>query len=533
MNSNTESKFIKHTSCDECGSSDGNALYDDNHTYCHVCSTYNSGKEGSFPEKSNKSKRQENLMQIKGEVKAIPDRGITSSTCEFYGVTQTADSHYYPYSDADGTTVAAKVRKISTKDFSTQGAWKDATLFGQQKFSKGGKYLTITEGEIDTLAAFQLMGSKWPVVSIRNGAQAAVKDIRANFEYVDSFDEVVICFDSDAPGKKAALEVANLLGSKAKVFKHAEGFKDAADYLKERATADFTKLWWASEKWKPEGIVTVSDIKERLLTPPTPGVPWCFPTLTELTYGRRKGELYAFGAGVGVGKTDVFTQQISYDIETLNEKVGVIYLEQNVVETAQRVAGKLDKRLYHVPDADWTREQYVASVDRLEQRGQLYMMEHFGAMDWNTIKGIIRYFAKAFDIKMIYLDHLTALSANEQDERRALDGIMADMASLAQQDGLIIHFISHLTTPDGKPHEEGGRVMEKHFTGSRAIARWSHYMFGLERDKQAEDPIMRQTTTFRVLKDRFTGRATAEKFGLRYDKNTGILTECELVEETL
>jgi twinkle protein len=58
-------------------------------------------------------------------------------------------------------------------------------------------------------------------------------------------------------------------------------------------------------------------------------------------------------------------------------------------------------------------------------------------------------------------------------------------------------------------------------------------MFGLERDKQAEDPIMRQTTTFRVLKDRFTGRAPAEKFGLRYDKNTGILTECELVEETL
>ena len=27
-----------------------------------------------------------------------------------------------------------------------------------------------------------------------------------------------------------------------------------------------------------------------------PGVPWCFETLTDLTYGRRKGELYAFGA---------------------------------------------------------------------------------------------------------------------------------------------------------------------------------------------------------------------------------------------
>jgi twinkle protein len=144
------------------------------------------------------------------------------------------------------------------------------------------------------------------------------------------------------------------------------------------------------------------------------------------------------------------------------------------------------------------------------------------------VKNIIRYFSKAYGIKLIYLDHLTALSANEQDERRALDGIMADMASLAQSDGLIIHFVSHLTTPEGKPHEEGGRVMEKHFTGSRAIARWSHYMFGLERNKQDEDPVKRQTTTFRVLKDRFSGRATAEKFGLFYNRETGILNECAL-----
>jgi twinkle protein len=53
-------------------------------------------------------------------------------------------------------------------------------------------------------------------------------------------------------------------------------------------------------------------------------------------------------------------------------------------------------------------------------------------------------------------------------------------------------------------------------------------MFGLERDKQAEDPVVRQTTTFRVLKDRFSGRATGEKIGLFYDRNSGTLRECEL-----
>jgi twinkle protein len=78
---------------------------------------------------------------------------------------------------------------------------------------------------------------------------------------------------------------------------------------------------------------------------------------------------------------------------------------------------------------------------------------------------------------------------------------MADLASLVEQHGFTLHFISHLTTPEGKAHEEGGRVLEKHFTGGRAIARWSHNLFALERDKQTPD----EPTTFRILKERETG----------------------------
>jgi twinkle protein len=530
------SSFLKHIPCEACGSSDGNALYDDGHTFCHVClkRVDEEGREDSYRgrEEMTRQHAMKAPMEIKGEIKSIPDRGITRSTCTKYEVRQDENSHYYPYTDGTGATVAAKVRGIADKSFTIRGDFKSAQLFGQSLFSAGGKAITICEGELDALAAFQMQGSLYPTVSVRNGAQAALKDCKAAFEWLDSFDSVVICFDADEPGMKAAKEVAELFGGKSKVVKHLAGFKDACDYLTAGKEKEFVNTWWRAEEFKPENIVTVSDIKERMLTPPVAGLPWCFPTLTTLTYGRRKGEIYGFGAGVGVGKTDVFTQQISYDIDVLNEKVGVIYLEQNVVETAQRVAGKLDKKLYHIPDAGWTREQYEDSVERLDERKQLYMMEHFGAMDWAAVKGIIRYFAKAYDIKMIYLDHLTALAANEQDERRALDGIMADMASLAQSDGLIIHFVSHLTTPEGKAHEEGGRVLEKHFTGSRAIARWSHYMFGLERDKQAADPVKRQTTTFRVLKDRFAGSATGEKFGLHYDRKTGYLNECPLIDES-
>lgn len=516
----TSAKFVKHLACEECGSSDANALYSDGHTYCFACNTTKNS--------TNQPPIKKVHMKFAGEIKSLPERGITRSTCEKYGVTQTDTLHYYPYTDAVGNVIAAKIRNVENKDFSISGSWKEAVLFGQHLFLQGGKYVTIVEGELDALAAFQMTGSQWPVVSIRNGAQSALKDCKASYEWLDSFENIVVCFDADEPGRKAAEEVAELFGSKAKVMKHVKGYKDACDYLAAGRDKEFINAWWKAEEYRPEGVVTIDDIMDRLLMPPQEGLPWCFETLTKLTYGRRKGELYGFGAGVGVGKTDVFTQQIAFDIETLGEKVGVIYLEQNVVETAQRIAGKLDRKLYHIPDAGWTRENYIASIERLKERKQLYMMEHFGAMGWQSVKNIIKYFAKAYDVKIIYLDHLTALSANEQDERRALDGIMADMASLAQSDGLIIHFVSHLTTPEGKAHEEGGRVLEKHFTGSRAIARWSHYMFGLERDKQAQDPVLRQTTTFRVLKDRFAGSATGECFALRYDRDTGYLFECPL-----
>jgi twinkle protein len=48
-------------------------------------------------------------------------------------------------------------------------------------------------------------------------------------------------------------------------------------------------------------------------------------------------------------------------------------------------------------------------------------------------------------------------------------------------------------------------------------------MLGLERNQQSEDPEERNTTTLRVLKDRFTGAATGTLIKLGYDRITGRL----------
>lgn len=70
-------------------------------------------------------------------------------------------------------------------------------------------------------------------------------------------------------------------------------------------------------------------------------------------------------------------------------------------------------------------------------------------------------------------------------------------------------------------------MMIRHFKGSRAIGFWSYFMFGLERDGQAEDEDVRSTTTLRILKDRLTGQSVGQTIRLRYDRETGMLSEAD------
>ena len=42
---NTDSTFLYHSACDECGSSDANSVYDDGHTYCFSCNTHKQGEK--------------------------------------------------------------------------------------------------------------------------------------------------------------------------------------------------------------------------------------------------------------------------------------------------------------------------------------------------------------------------------------------------------------------------------------------------------------------------------------------------------
>ena len=404
---------------------------------------------------------------------------------------------------------------------SWRGDKKATGLYGAHLWRDGGRQVVVTEGEIDAMSVSQLF--KWPVVSIPDGAQGAARAFRNNIDFFSRFEKVILLFDQDEHGRKAAEECAVLL-KPGQAHIGALPLKDANEMLVAARGEELVNAIWDARPFRPDGIVTGSSLVQKALRPIEQGLPWFDDDLTAATFGRREGEVIAVGAGTGVGKTDFLTESIAYDLFVLRQPVGVIFLEQQPEDTLRRIVGKWKGKRFHVPDGSWTQQELEdAFAEAKPYLDNLNLYDHFGATDWTTIESRLRYLSVGAGCKLLYLDHLTALAAHEDDERKALEAIMASLAMFAQEQRVCLTLVSHLTTPEGKPHEEGGRVMIRQFKGSRAIGYWSHFMFGLERNQQADDEADRSITTLRCLKDRNTGNATGRTFRFAYDASTGRL----------
>jgi twinkle protein len=472
------------------------------------------------------------MTLLDGEIKALAKRSITEETCRKFGykVGRYTDGRLIqiaPYQTTDGEVVAQKIR-FANKDFKFLGEPKRTVLFGQHLWRDGGKMVVITEGEIDALSVSQLQSNKWPVVSIPNGAQSAAKSVAGALEWLNKFEKVIIMFDDDKPGREAALAAAGVLPPGKAYIATIDGFKDANEALVAGQGGRVIDAIWSAKAYRPDGIVDVESVVDRATSAVEfSGLTWPFPSLNRLTYGRRRGELYGWAGGTGMGKTTLFKQIQAHVIQNHNLPIGIIALEEPPHHSLKTLAGVIDGVRYHVPGTEYDPAQLRKTVESMN--GKVFLYDHFGAATFETIVEKMRYMRHSLGIRDFFLDHLTALAATMgDDERKAIDTMMAELSALTIELDCTIDYISHLTTPEGKSHEEGGRVQERHLRGSRAIAYWSHFIFALEGNKQDVDAPRR----LRVLKDRFTGDSTGLVIGLQYDKSTGRMVECELNEDT-
>ena len=513
-----------HQPCPDCGSSDALTYYDWG-SLCFKCGEKKFNKNDMKPTLTKVQSKMTNIHEL--TYGSVVERGLTRDTCLEYGIGSKDNYYYFPYYNGD-TLVAYKKRNTDEKRFSIEGAWQQGTLFGQQLFNKGGKYVTITEGEFDAAAAYQMLGSKYPVVSVRNGAGNAAQDIKANYEWLDSFENVVICFDNDDAGRVAATQVAEILGTKAKIFKGRSDFKDACDFNYKGEVKEFVDLWWKAERFTPDGIIDGAGLWELVNQPVERSkVQYPYSGLNDLTYGIREGELVTITAGSGLGKSQ-FLREIVFHIlnNTSDENIGLLFLEESVKRTAKSLMSLAANKPLHLPDTEATVEELRSAFDSTLGTGRVFLFDHFGSTAIDNIINRVRFMAKALDCRYIFLDHVSiVVSAQENgDERKALDEIMTKLRMIVQETGIALFCVSHLKRPDGKGHEEGASTSLSALRGSGSIGQLSDMVLGLERNGQAEDLKERHTTKVRVLKNRFSG-LTGPACGLYYDRVTGRMSE--------
>ena len=530
------SSIISRKPCFECDSSDANVEYADGHHYCYSCETY-------FPSnyKSEGNMLQQNSYKINNNksfnFSAIADRKISEKTCREYGVTVSMQGsiitdHQYKYYDKDNNHIATKFRQTQDKKFYSEGNMSGAVLFGQNKFNQGGKYITVCEGELDAMSAYELLGSKWPVVSIKNGAASALKNCQQSLDYLNKFDQIVLCFDNDKQGREAEQKVAKLFEpNKCKIM--GLDLKDANEYLKTGQREKFVNTWWNARTYTPVGIVNLADLGASLYDEKvneTCLYPWS--KMNEKTYGMRTGELITFTSGAGMGKSSIMRELMHHIMSNTQDNIGVLALEENTRNTAFNIMSvEANARLYIKEIREqYTREQLSSWQNKTVGSGRFFAFDHFGSIENDEILDRVRYMAKALECKWVFLDHLSILVSGQEDngdERKSIDILMTKLRSLVEETGIALLLVSHLRRPSGdRGHEDGREVSLSHLRGSASIAHLSDAVVALERNQQADDDVEANTTTIRILKNRYTGD-TGVACHLHYDKDSGRMSQID------
>jgi len=528
--------------CPLCPSSDAVGINADGSAKCFSCGefmpNYNNACEGKTMTEPQTTQQKQPDSLLEGNFIALTDRQISQATAKKYGVKAVQDlkgqvvKHLYPYYNGHELS-ATKYRNIISKDFFVSGSYNDTGLFGQQLF-KGGKYVTITEGECDAMAAYELLGSKWAVVSIKRGAQGAVKDIKESLEFFEEFENVIIAFDNDKAGKEASVKVARLFKpGKARILTLPNGFKDPNDMLRSNKHKDFVESWWASKVYTPSGVINVSEQREKFHNrEKKPSVPYPYEGLNKKLYGLRQGELVTLTGGTGLGKSSVTRELEHHLIKSTTDNVGIIALEEDWRRTIDGILSiEANARLYVDEEREkFSKEELDKMFDILydgENKNRVWVHSHFGTNDIDDIFTKLRFMIIGCDCKWVVVDHLHMLvsAVHDGDERRAIDSIMTRLRSLVEETGAGIILVSHLRRVDGnKGHENGIEVSLSHLRGSNSIGQLSDCVIALERNQQADDPDEARTTRLRVLKSRYTGDVGLAARVI-YDGETGRLSE--------
>jgi twinkle protein len=503
---------IGHEPCPKCGSRDNLARYEDGSAHCFSqdCTYFEKANNDGGNHFVSNTRKEITKIQYDGEYLQLGSRGINLDQVKKYGVrTRAGGTVLFPYRDSSGDIVATKLRSPK-KQFMYTGDKHKLELFGQSAFGTGGKYLTITEGEFDAMAARQMLGD-YPVVSIHSSTSAK-RDIKNNIDWIESYEKIVLCLDNDEAGRKATQEIAELLTPNKVLVASMTDFKDANEYLQAGASKKFNTSWWEAKKYSPVDVVSFDDAWSQYIESTHAKIlplPKSCGTLNELLGGGiASGEITVVGANTSIGKTSFINDTIFSMLNESSVSVGYLGFETTVAEVVKSMIRLQES------DALFSEEQGKKAFDNISWKERLHILNHLGSLELSEMIQKVRNMIAAFDLDVYLIDpiQLGLQDLSNDSVKEFMDSIL----KVAKQTDCSFILVSHTRKPgDDKPHS----VTEYDLLGSSAINQVAFNTILLSRDKMSEDEDERNTTHLKLVKCRRTGN-TGQAGYLRFDKDT-------------
>lgn len=352
--------------------------------------------------------------------------------------------------------------------------------------------ISIT-GNCDALSAYQMTG--YSSVSLPFGAQSASKYLKAHMQWIESFENIYICFDEDEAGRQAAQAAREILKpGRIRLVYLPAGYKDASDMLQAGKTEEFRKCIWGSEVELPSGFIKKEKLKQQVMDyyysqKKKVGHPTGFTGLDSLIGGWRPGEVTILTSGTGVGKS-TFARQLTYELAKEGVKSFFIPLEQSASQTTLLFSSLCLSQDMVTTAHNINKDTLSTTLDTVLESTTIY--EHFGNLSIKKLLGSIEYAVRSEGAEFIVLDHLNAAIGSCDDERKALDSCMSELKSLSL--GLNVHILVIAHQSRDTSDRDDTKPTISRIRGSAGVAQYADCALGLFRDRCSN------TTTIQVLK---------------------------------
>lgn len=515
----------------DCGSSDAFSWNTDGFGYCHSCHNNYPSKKEVFDWASEKYPlKNKEESKIKREVTGITYegiRGIDADVCKLYGIQLQTDPDgepvQYAFRYPKNTKYLDVVRPDGKKKIwlKNKGV-KNLDLFGPEFNAGSSNKIYITEGEFDAASLYQVLGKSMPVVSLPS---SSIGDdfIKATFDYLSKFKEIVYAGELDDPGRKSAERLYKAYPEKF-YYVPLTKWKDANEFL-EKGDAD--DLMWAARKpqrYSPDNFFCSDHDLEKAIREENPYeyVPTGHHGLDSKIRGLTKGGITFIKAQRGIGKTTLLRYFEVGLLQNSDCKIAALHAEEMKSTTYRSMASyALNKNVNTKEDASIngvSEEEVIEAAKSIAQNDRTIIFEMRSTDGPEAVLDYIKLAVGVYGAEYVFIDHIQRLAYMSpngvEGATSVLTSLAAHSAQLAKEFNVGIIFLSQVN--------DDGRTKYASALEEEAII-----CMRLTRNVDSEDEKERNLTHIDVDKNRPWSKL-GDAGTLIYDEETTLVKEYEV-----